>query len=312
MSANIDELPAAVTVGAGRLTLGVAVHGNVDVTVRCLQAIFSSVAGEFDLILVDDASAEDVVGLFREAREFHPRTRIFRFGQNREYSHSVNCILRSAATEVVAFVSNDVFITPTYVRGLLAAMADPAIGIARGVSNFVDGIIDSPLHNIDVPDGIAGYEDMARFAARRHALGNALSDDLFLTGDAFAVRRAVVDRLGGFDTGLVGYLSDIDFGIRTRQAGWRKVVCAGAFAWHAQDANIRYLPDEERRRKVERRKMRVDAAWKRLRAKWGLDEVPEDWQSTHLLRIPFARLEAMEFREEWVAPPVSYAEFELD
>jgi GT2 family glycosyltransferase len=302
-----------VSIEPGWLTIGVAAYGNVEVTEQCLRAIFASVAGEFDLILVDDASPDNMLDLFREARDYHPRTRLFHFPENKEYSNSVNCILSHARTDLTLFVSNDILITPGYVRTLMEAMREPGIGIARGVSNFVDGFIDSKVHNVDIVDAVASYEDVERLASSIAAGDRAwTTPDLFLTGDAFMTRRDLVERIGGFDTALVGYFSDMDFGIRAAHAGFSRVVCGRAFAWHARDANIDYLPEVERERKVQRRRLRVDAAWKVLRRKWGMDALAEDWQATMLRAIPYHQLDRRPFVADVdVAQRQDYSMFEM-
>lgn len=302
-----------LTLESGKLTIGVAAHGNVGVTIECLKSIFASVSGDFELILVDDASPDDMISLFREAREYHPGTEIFRFPENKEYSHSVNCILTHARTEKILFISNDIFICPTYVKGLMDVMSNETIGIARGVSNFVDGFIDSPIHHVMVPDTLSSFSDMVKFSEEIFAGDrNLVTPDLFLTGDAFMVRADLAQQLGGFDTGFLGYFSDMDFGIRVAQAHYQRVVCGRAFAWHAQDANILYLSDAEREAKVLRRNERVAAAWSAFRRKWDLSDLPAEWQSWLLTRIPYRKLDELTFNEAFGrASRQDYSQYKL-
>jgi GT2 family glycosyltransferase len=288
-----------VKIEPGCLTIGVAAHGNVAGTAKCLKSIFSAVEGDFELLLVNDASPDRMLELFLEAKSIHPRTQIFSFQENKEYSHSVNCILTQARTEYILFVSNDIFIVPAYIRGLLSGLADSSVGIARGVSNFVDGPTPSSLHTVSQCDSVHTNDDLLNFSEQlfRSAPEKPVQD-AYLTGDAFITRRLLVERIGGFDTAFHGYFSDIDFGVRAAHAGVQKVICRRAFAWHDQGGNMKYLPEDQHREKVARRIERVSAAWKVFREKWGLFDLPENWYpepAKVFSEISFQHLDSLAF-----------------
>ncbi|MBI5898542.1 MAG: glycosyltransferase family 2 protein [Rhodocyclales bacterium] len=289
------------------LSIGVAAHGNVAITEECLKSIFASVVGDFELLLIDDASPDDMLPLFHDAAEFHPNTRIYHFPENLEYSQSVNCLLNEARGERVLFVSNDIFITPSYVAALLETMSDPTIGIARGVSNFVDN--DLPSHNLAEKQSADGWQALVDFAAARYALEDAaLVDDPFLIGDAFMVSRALLDAIGGFDIDYCGYMSDIDFGLRAVGAQFRRVLCPRAYAWHVRSSNFNYLDDSARAEKLERRRKRVFAAWDTFATKWEIELTPGEW--FRLAKIPFAELDAKAgLYSKRKQGPVSYEKF---
>ncbi len=291
----------------GVLSIGVAAHGNVAITEECLKSIFASVAGDFELLLIDDASPDDVLPLFRDAADFHPNTRIYHFPENLEYTQSVNCLLNEAQGERVLFVSNDIFITPTYVAALLETLADPAIGVARGASNFVDNALAT--HNVSEQPTGEGWQALIDFAAARYAMeGMTNLDDPYLVGDAFMVQRTALDAIGGFDTRLRGYMSDIDFGLRMKGAGFGRVLCPRAYAWHVRDANFNYLSEQAMAEKLQRRLTRVRAAWDSFCDIWNLDKTPGRWPG--LKSVPFPALDDIARRRGCVRmAPVSYAHY---
>lgn len=291
----------------GVLSIGVAAHGNLAITEECLRSIFASVAGDFELLLIDDASPDDHLSLFRDAADFHPNTRIYHFPENLEYTQSVNCLLNEAWGERVLFVSNDIFLTPTYVAALLEAMTDPDIGIARGVSNFVDNQLAT--HNVSERPDSDGWQALLELAAKHYSRNDSgILDDPFLVGDAFMVQRSLLDAIGGFDLGYLGYLSDVDFGLRTVGAGFRRVLCPRAYAWHVRDANFYYLDDAERNRKYARRLERVKVAWHRLREAWAPELLPAEWPG--LDQVPFGVIDALaRQRGRRIMPKTSYARY---
>lgn len=247
-----------------------AAHGNSRTTWAALESLFSSASGNYELLLVDDASPDDTLDVFLEARKWHSNTRIFSFRSNLEYCESVNAFLSHARGDYLIFISNDIFVCPSYLRRLLdTARAEPAFGIVRGCSNFVD--TDQPLHNVSAPE----------FASRKHLFsfgaglawqrrGSAPQDLRFLVGDAFLASRSLIQTIGTFDTRFFGYCADLDFGLRAQMARFRAVLETSAFAYHQRDANLAYLPELEMREKLRRRHDRAGRALALLLQKYGI------------------------------------------
>ncbi len=255
---------------APSLSIGMAAHGNARTTRRALDSLFSSATGDFELVLVDDQSPDDTLEVFREARNRHANTRIFSFTRNLDYCESVNAFLSHARGERLLFLSNDIFATPAYLRVLLeTSAAKPDCGILRGCSNFVD--TGSPLHMVPLEGGETreSYFAFAEEIAARHG-GDSLIDERWLVGDAFLVTRAVIDRIGTFDTRFVGYFGDVDFGLRAQIAGFRVVLERRAYAFHQTHGNIAYLPEEQQKERWERRRDRVSAASTAFLEKYAL------------------------------------------
>lgn len=255
---------------APSLSVGMAAHGNARTTRRALDSLFASTTGDFELLLVDDASPDGTLEVFREARKRHANTRIFSFTRNLDYCESVNAFLSHARGDRLLFLSNDIFASPAYLRVLMdAAAANPDCGILRGCSNFVD--TGSPLHMVPLEGGETreAYFAFAEKIAARHS-GDSLIDERWLVGDAFLVTRAVIDRIGTFDTRFVGYFGDVDFGLRAQIAGFRVVLERRAYAFHQTHGNIAYLPEEQQRERWQRRRARVSAASNAFLEKYAL------------------------------------------
>lgn len=255
-----------------RISIGVSAYGNVKTTKHCLRSILDNIAGEYELILVDDCSPDGggVGSLFKEASREHKNTKIFTFTNNLEYSGSLNCILSHAQGERIFFVSNDIFITPTYIEALLAvADNNQDVGIVRGRSNFVDN--SKPSHNIDVSKDIKHFNDIVAYGQALYALErDSFFMENYLTGDAFLTKREVVSKIGTFDPLFYGYFADHDYGIRTIRSGYKLAVANGAFAYHHQASNFSYLDEENRNKKLNARWAKVYENWARFKLKYHL------------------------------------------
>jgi GT2 family glycosyltransferase len=307
----LPRFSKAVPVNLGPdVTIGISAYGNYQTTQICLQALFRSARGDYELILVDDCSPDNgrVRGLFLEARQQHSNTGVFSFSKNLEYSGSLNAILSHATGQSVLFVSNDIFVTPYYLSTLLEVMrSNSSYGIVRGSSNFVDNN-GRKTHNIVPERPIGSGEDLVAFGGKVFAeFGKQASVDDFLTGDAFMVSRALLDRIGTFDPLFFGYFADHDFGVRTQIAGFDLIVASGAFAYHQSAANFDYLPLDQREAKLGRRWVRVAENWARFKLKYGLP-VEAMFEGTDL--IPWKALASVPFSaEKHYTAPGDYSQY---
>jgi GT2 family glycosyltransferase len=290
------------------LTIAMSAYGNVGVTHHALKCLERFVAGDYELILVDDCSPDNgaIFNLFVEFRNHHKRTRVFRFDRNLEYSGSLNAILSHTSGDETLFLSNDIYLTESYLREVLAvARSNDRYGIVRGCSNFVDN--GRPTHNVSGLTDLS-FDGLASAAAKiaESFTGQSLVDD-YLTGDAFMVKRAVIERIGTLDPAFYGYFADHDFGIRAQAAGFDLVLARGAFAGHHRAANFDYLPPQQRQAKAQLRWMRVIENWARFKLKYDL---PVELIYSSINDIPWASLPGR-IADNFHVPAGNYSRFEI-
>lgn len=288
------------------LTIGMAAYGNIQTTLFALRAILASVCGNFELILVDDASPDETCKLFELVSKVHHNTIVFSFKNNIEYSGSLNTILSNAHGERILFVSNDIFVTPAYIAQLLRVAENrPNAGIIRGCSNFVDnGLIP---HNIKDCGELDNFYALFSYAEARASRYNLVCiEDIFLTGDAFLISRDVLDRIGFIDTRFFGYFADHDLGIRARRSGFNLMVAMGAFAWHQHGSNIDYLSAKEKDKKLKVRWARVNENWARFKEKYGL---PISLPYQGMRNIPWDELALSSSTQLPTGPACNHQEF---
>lgn len=288
------------------VTVAMSTYGNVAVTRNALEALFLAAEGDFELLLIDNHSPDGAVReLLREASREHPNTTLFFFRENREYSGALNAILSHASGRWVLFLSNDIFVTPDYLREILAvARADERHGIVRGCSNFVDN--GKATHNLNLTRPLGNFQELFAIgkAVAEQAPGQYLIDD-FLTGDAFLISRAVLEKIGTIDTRYFGYFADHDLGVRAQIAGFELVLARGAFAFHQNGANFDYLPAAERERKVAERWARVNRGWETFKASHRL---PAELPYTSILAVPWRAMAAVPFDAgKHFIPPGDYS-----
>jgi GT2 family glycosyltransferase len=255
------------------VSIGIAAYGNAEATRRCLEALFKSTNGDFELILINDNSPDEGLtsNVFNWASSIHKNTLIYEAtDRNIEYSGSVNLLLSHAKGDKIMFVSNDIFVTPYYFRAALqASTAASDWGIIRGSSNFVDNGLAS--HNIKPGKPIENLEDVFTESLNLYSLfADLYVPDPFLTGDAFIVNRQLLNKIGSFDPLFYGYFADHDYGLRAQIAGMPTLLVPGAYAFHQAGSNISYLNEEDQARKLSLRWARVHENWVRFKLKYGI------------------------------------------
>jgi GT2 family glycosyltransferase len=292
------------------VSIAIASHGNVDTSYKCLDCLFRSVTGSFELLLVDDCSPDNgaTLALFREAARFHENTKVFYFTENLEYTGSVNAVLSHMQGDIVFFLSNDILVTPQYFSMLLQAASSHPEAILRGSSNFVDNL--QSTHNLSTGRQMQQLEDLlAESAFFAEHFGPAVLEDNFLVGDAFAVTRPVIEKIGTFDPLFYGYFGDLDYGLRSRIAGLPLLLVQGAYAYHSQDANLNYLSPELKKEKLARRWLRVSENWARFKLKYGL---PVAMHLPNTPDVPWNELVLEPFlKSKHYSSPQDYSRFQI-
>lgn len=285
------------------VTIGISANGNHETTLKALNALFLSVEGDYELILVDDYSQDQILDLFCMAADYHTNTKLFSFDKNLEYSGSLNAILSHAVGTYIIFLSNDILVSPSYINRLLEVARHSAeFGVVRGCSNFVDNGLTE--HNIKLESDLNSFEQIFNFAEEiDRKQGDELVFDNFLTGDAFLVSRKVIDAIGTLDPSFYGYFADQDLGLRALIAGFKLVLARGAFAVHEHTANLDCLSESERAAKTSRRWARVHENWARFKMKYGL---PVEQAYAGVRPIPWQRLAEVASNQDLFQSPGCY------
>lgn len=282
-------------------TIVIPAYNNPVFTRRAVDAAVSSVAA-IDLptsfILIDNSgrTGETVVPVFIEARDRHAERDIVILRARNEtlyYTGAFSLGLHFADTPLLLFLSNDMLLTPAYLKATLAVSAlSDDFGCIRGSSPYTDGL---PEHILKPPPEVQTYEQMRAFADELFTRnGIAFVENDLLCGDAVIVRRRLVERIGVHDFSLGAYFSDIDYGMRAQLAGFKLVGALGAWLHHEgagyprREAERQRVPFDEMHR---RRMAVVGESWQRFRDKWSR-ELPAshiDWGHGDFRQLAEAR-----------------------
>ena len=252
--ALVREAVAALPPVAGRLPEPAPVAVTVVVCTRerpeTLRETLDSLAAlewdDLEVVVVDNApttprTAELVAHEFPDFRYVREDTA--------GLSHARNAGLHAATSTIVAFTDDDVIVDPQWVRSLIAGFsAGEDIGCVTGsvpsgeLRNAVQSYFDARVSwsKLIVPRVFRLSEPPADLPMFPFCVGE------FGTGANFAVRRATMIGLGGFDSALgAGTVTqggeDLDMFLRILYADAAIVVVPAAVVWHRHRADLAAL-----------------------------------------------------------------------
>jgi GT2 family glycosyltransferase len=263
------------------LSIIVPARNNHEITSSCLGSILHSLTRlnlNAEFILVDDASDPDerILDAFREHRTnaVGHACKIVRSKKWQHYSGVFSIGLSQATRDVIFFISNDMFVTPSFLEAvLLVSSLSREFGIVRGTSNHADS---HPEHTVPAPGTAQSYREIDAFSRSIFAANGArFSEDRVLSGDAILIKRALIERIGVLDLRFFGFFGDIDYGMRAHLAGFKLVCAKGAWLYHEGSGHVKRevakLSSTWDERHGARMKL-VETAYQEFRKKWNIEQ----------------------------------------
>lgn len=200
---------------------------------ECLTSLFGQTCRDFEVILVDNGSADGSAEWIEEA--WGDALHLLRLPTNAGFAGGTNAGLRRAKGRLLVLLNNDTAVDPRWLEALArAADRHPGGGMfASKILNYYRrDEIDNTGHLI-YPDGLArGRNRLETDDGRFDAEGPVLLP----SGCAGVYRREMLDEIGLLDEAFFAYAEDVDLGLRARWAGWECWYVPSAVVYHKYSA----------------------------------------------------------------------------
>lgn len=181
---------------------------------------------DVELILVDNGSTDETAQV---AAEYAKQVRYLRLAQNKGFAGGNNAGAALARGELLLFLNPDTLPHAGWLEELVRPLADANVGMSTARIVHADrphlintcgnditwtGLtvcrgLDQPVDAWDAPDEVAA-----------------------VSGACFAMRRALFEKLGGFDERFFLYYEDTDLSLRVRLAGYQIVYAPRSVVAH--------------------------------------------------------------------------------
>jgi len=198
----------------------------------CLEALRRQTWGDFEVILVDNASTD---GSPRWVAEHFPEVRLIVHPRNLGFAEGCNSGMAEARGEFLLLLNNDTQAEPAFVEALLeVAGQDRRIGLVGGVLVFARRPEYVASAGIRMQwDGVALDLWAGR---RREELPDGPQEIFGPSGGAALIRRSLLEEVGPFRPEFFAYLEDVDLAWRARLSGWRAFLAPQAVVHHVYSA----------------------------------------------------------------------------
>jgi GT2 family glycosyltransferase len=186
----------------------------------CLRSLCSSTDSPIEIIVVDNGSQDHTTALAQNFAE----VKLIANADNLGFAHAINQGLHAATGEVLVLLNQDIVAHPGWLEAVLQRLQrQPSAGIVGCKLLYPDGSVQH-----------AGGYLAQPMCEGRHYRDDAESNSIdFVTGAAFAIRRACWQAIGDFDERFYPvYFEDVDFCLRAKQAGFGVVYEKNAVLTH--------------------------------------------------------------------------------
>ena len=205
---------------------------------NCLAALAASMYKPFEVIVPDNASRDNTIGVASEAcSRLGLNARIIPLATNEGCAGGNNRGAEHAAGEVLVFLNPDTEVDPDFLEHLVAPLwVDHSIGITgakmfypgRKIIQHAGGLVTPIGHTSHIG---AHLPDDGRYDQQR--------DVDYVTGAGFAIRRELFAALEGLDEEYYpAYFEETDMCYRARAAGYRITYVPSAVLIHHESVSL--------------------------------------------------------------------------
>lgn len=194
---------------------------------KCLDSITVQTFRDFELIVVDNASADQSLSIL----EAYPDpVRLFRLDKNEGFSKAVNVGIKAARGEYVVLLNNDTEAEPEWLSALVQSMAEHPeyFSVCSKMLQFRQrSLLDDAGDEYNIL-GWAYKRGDGKPEKTYGEDGNVFS----ACAGAAIYRRSVFDLIGFFDEQFFAYMEDVDLSYRARIFGYQNGYCSKARIYH--------------------------------------------------------------------------------
>ncbi len=182
-----------------------------ELTAACLDSIFFNFLGDFEVIVVDNASNDGSIDFL--SSRFGDRLKLIASQKNLGFSGANNLAAKAAKHEALFFLNSDTLIKGDELSVLADALSQKNVGIV-GPKLILENGDDQPFSFGSFPN----FFDLF-FRSAKPPKGEID----WVSGAALAIRTELFWKIGGFDEDYFMYFEDMDLCRRVKSNGMKVV-----------------------------------------------------------------------------------------
>ena len=185
----------------------IAVHNNVDLTLKCLESLSKFTAyPKWELVIIDNASTDDTPNVLSA---LEGDVKVIHSDLNSGFAKANNWGVKESSGELLCFLNNDTVVTEGWLTALVNCLdAHPEAVACGGKLLFPDGTIQHAGLAFDKADHI-GYHIFRGFHPDSREV-NKIRKLQAITGACMLMHRWAFEAAGGFDEEYINGFEDVD------------------------------------------------------------------------------------------------------
>ena len=213
----------------------VIVYNNLDDLEDCLSSVLDSDYPNVEIIAVDNASTDGSPDFIRQK---FPSVKLIEYALNLGFCEANNRAFRLAKGYFILLLNPDTHLPRDTITILVNRMEkDPQIGILAPKMLFLQEC--SVINSAGLQSNRIFYSCDRGFLEYDRGQYDEEAAIISACGGAMFVRKAVIDKIGLFDSRYFMYYEDLDFGIRSWLAGYKVLYTPDAIVYHRMRASGR-------------------------------------------------------------------------
>jgi GT2 family glycosyltransferase len=217
-----------MTIYMTKLSIIIISYNTPKLITDCLDSVTKNLPGNSEIIVIDNNSDPETLTALKQ----FPQIKLIKNSQNIGFAGANNQGVAKASGQYLLFLNSDTLVKPGSLQHLIDFFeSHPNSGIVSPQILNADQAVQSNGGSLPNIANIAGwmlfiddlpvikqifpsYHQKAAFFRKSRSLG-------WVSGAALAIRREVVDQIGGWDEKIFMYGEDIDLCFRARKANWQ-------------------------------------------------------------------------------------------
>lgn len=238
-----------------KTTIIIPIWNQAECLKQCLESIDAFTPEENEVLLIDNASTEDMSFLEQELL-LHPNWTYIRNETNLGAAGAVNQGMQLGTGDYFVWGNSDIVVSKEWLKGLIeAAESAPDIGLVGPMTNHVS----SPQLEI----GDSGYDSIFKFQTfaenYRKAHRGLYVPYWRIIPFCGLIKRSVTDKIGLMDESFFpGNFADDDYNIRLMKAGYRNLIVKDVFIHHHGSQSMKQIDFSDN---LKYSKAKFDAKW---------------------------------------------------
>jgi len=219
-----------------KLSIVIVTYNSAGHIADCLDSIYKDEFTDREIIVVDNQSSDHSASIVRNG---YDRVVVIENGHNDGFAKGCNIGLQKAVGEFILFLNPDTLLSKGACRQLIDVMeSGENIGVIgpRINSDISGSYYHSARRFSSPPKDLISYIPGSRYLTRPHEIMMSIRkkpvDVDWVSGCAFMVSRALLQKTGTFDESYFLFSEEEDLCRRAKTAGWRVVYHPQAVVTH--------------------------------------------------------------------------------